>query len=203
MDKVRRDGLDRHYTQVIMAQRDWRNILDAALNVHSNIGQFRRVCNEFTNLLQKERGEMRSSKEFKYIEMSLFNKMHRIPGLTFTLPAAWLELRKEIEQADEEDRLLSGAPDSIERTPYAEACKLKLTNSKESGMNKKVFEVKSYVFGQDVSTMSDDQLVAAIKTVEAEIDDLKGIKTKSKKIDARIKDLEAGLKSIVETLDGR
>lgn len=70
-------------------------------------------------------------------------------------------------------------------------------------MNKKVFEVKSYVFGQDVTTMSDDQLVAAIKTVEAEIDDLKGIKTKSKKIDARIKDLEAGLKSIVETLDGR
>lgn len=198
MDKFRRDHLGKNYALRIFKNETWYANIHAALNLHKNMGQFRRLCNEYTNQLMAANGEVLVSKDFKFIEISLFEQVCGRPEI-FQQPTAWEELRAEIRESLREDR----APSSIERTPYAEACKLKFTDSKESGMNKKVFEVKSYVFGQDVTTMSDDQLVAAIKTVEAEIDDLKGIKTKSKKIDARIKDLEAGLKSIVETLDGR
>ena len=80
------------------------------------------------------------------------------------------------------------------------------TTEKEETMNTKPvvpFETVHYVYGTDVATMTDDQLVEAIKQVEAEIAKLDVVKTQSKKIDAKKAELKDMLAKIVETLDGR
>lgn len=65
------------------------------------------------------------------------------------------------------------------------------------------FETKHFVFGSDISTLSSNQLIDAIKKVEAEIADLKSVKTKSKHITERVKELEDMLGKIVEALDAK
>ena len=65
------------------------------------------------------------------------------------------------------------------------------------------FETVHYVYGTDVATMSDEQLIEAIKQVEGEIAKLDVVKTASKKIDAKKAELKDMLAKIVETLDGR
>lgn len=80
------------------------------------------------------------------------------------------------------------------------------TTEKEETMSTKPvvpFETVHYVYGTDVATMTDDQLVEAIKQVEAEIAKLDVVKTQSKKIDAKKAELKDMLAKIVETLDGR
>lgn len=63
------------------------------------------------------------------------------------------------------------------------------------------FESKDYVFGQDVANMNANDLLAAMRRVEAEIAELKDVKTKSKYVEGKIKELEDGLARIVEKLD--
>lgn len=65
------------------------------------------------------------------------------------------------------------------------------------------FVTKSYVFGVDVDTMSEGQLIDSIKKIEAEIADLNTVKTKSKKVASKIEELEAMLAKVVEVLDGK
>lgn len=64
-------------------------------------------------------------------------------------------------------------------------------------------ETKTIIFGQDAATMSEQQLIDAIKRVEGDIAKLKEVKTKSKKIAANIAELEANLNAIVAVLDAR
>lgn len=63
------------------------------------------------------------------------------------------------------------------------------------------FEVKTYIFGQDVKDMTEAQLIEAIKKLEQEIAKLKEVKSKSTKIAAKIKAMETSLASIVDALD--
>ena len=65
------------------------------------------------------------------------------------------------------------------------------------------FETVHYVYGTDVATMSDEQLIEAIKQVEGEIAKLDVVETESKKIAAKKTELKDMLAKIVETLDGR
>jgi len=62
---------------------------------------------------------------------------------------------------------------------------------------------KTLINGVDVTTLSDEQLIDAIKKVEKEIEELKAVKTKSKKIAAKIEDANKTLTTLVELLDGR
>ena len=59
------------------------------------------------------------------------------------------------------------------------------------------------IFGQDATTLSDDELIEAIRKVENQITSLESIKTKSSKIAARVETLKAQLEKIVTILDGR
>lgn len=92
-------------------------------------------------------------------------------------------------------------------SPQPEFQEFPLTTEKEEIMNTQTsvvaFETVHYVYGTDVAKMTDDQLVDAIKQVEAEIAKLDVVKTKSKKIDAKKAELNDMLAKIVETLDGR
>lgn len=60
---------------------------------------------------------------------------------------------------------------------------------------------KTYVYGTDVKTMSEGQLIKALRKTEDSIKDLQSIKTQSKKIGERITELEAALVEIVAALD--
>lgn len=69
--------------------------------------------------------------------------------------------------------------------------------------NEPAFKTVSYVYGTPVESLSEAQMIGAIKEVEKEIENLKTVKTKSSKIAAKIKELEAMLASIVTALDGK
>lgn len=83
------------------------------------------------------------------------------------------------------------------------------TTLKESEMNPTpntlsiAFETRHYVYGHDIKNLSADQLIDAIKRVESEIETLKSVKTKSKHIAGRIKELETMLNEIVAALDSK
>ena len=64
-------------------------------------------------------------------------------------------------------------------------------------------ETKTVIFGQDANSMSEQQLIDAIRRVEGDISKLKEVKTSSKKIASNIKELEAQLNAIVAVLDAR
>ena len=69
--------------------------------------------------------------------------------------------------------------------------------------NKITFKTVTYINNADVTALTDEQLIDAIKTIEREIADLKGVVAKSKKIEAKIADAEATLAKVVEVLDAR
>lgn len=66
-------------------------------------------------------------------------------------------------------------------------------------------EIKNVTFinNTDVATMTDEQLIDAIKRVENEIVDLRGVITVSTKIKAKIAGLEETLAKVVAILDAR
>ena len=65
------------------------------------------------------------------------------------------------------------------------------------------FETRHYVYGMDVANMTSGQLIEAIKKLEAEIADLKGVKAKSEHIKKRIAELDGMLAKVVEVLDAK
>jgi len=75
---------------------------------------------------------------------------------------------------------------------------------KEPPMNAAIpIETITYVYGQDVKGMTEAQLIAAIKQVEKEIGLLSDVKSKSKKIAAKIAEYEKTLADIVAVLDAK
>ena len=69
--------------------------------------------------------------------------------------------------------------------------------------NQIIIANKTYINNVDVTTMSDDQLIDAIKKVEKEIEDLGSVKTKSKKIEAKVSEANETLNTLVTLLDAR
>lgn len=65
------------------------------------------------------------------------------------------------------------------------------------------FETKHFVYGQNISTLSADQLITSIKRIEREIADLRAVKTSSIKITKMIEDLTSMLAKTVEHLDAK
>ena len=65
------------------------------------------------------------------------------------------------------------------------------------------FETRHFVYGLDVANMSAGQLIEAIKKIEAEIADLKLVKSKSEHIKKRIAELEDMLAKVVQVLDAK
>lgn len=61
----------------------------------------------------------------------------------------------------------------------------------------------TYINGTPIEQIKDEQLIGYIKQTEADIADLKSIKTKSEKIKSKIADLEGKLTQVVAILDAR
>ena len=73
------------------------------------------------------------------------------------------------------------------------------TPSEETSM--KAFETISYVYGNNITTLTQEQLIGYIKKAEGEKTALDGVKTPSKKIKAMQADLDAAIAKMVEALD--
>lgn len=65
------------------------------------------------------------------------------------------------------------------------------------------FETKHFVNGADAKHLSDAELITAIKDIEKEIAQLQEVKTASKKISAKITELDAAREAIAALLDQR
>jgi len=75
--------------------------------------------------------------------------------------------------------------------------------SEEETTMEKIYEIKHLINGHDLNDMEDRDVFIVIRDLEVQIDNLKKIKTPSKKINKEIKRLEKGLKKVVEVLDAR
>jgi len=75
--------------------------------------------------------------------------------------------------------------------------------TQESAMASIEIKNITYINNTDVTTMTDEQLIDAIKRVENEIVDLRGVVTVSAKIKAKIAGLEETLAKVVAILDAR
>jgi hypothetical protein len=86
----------------------------------------------------------------------------------------------------------------------SQPCALAPEPKKEEPMSNTV-EIKTitYINNADVTKLSDEQLIDAIKTIENEIAALKAVKTKSTKITAKIAEAQDTLAKVVAVLDGR
>lgn len=83
-------------------------------------------------------------------------------------------------------------------------CTLNPEPIQENEMSNQITIVnKTLINGVDVTIMSDEQLIDAIKKVEKEVEELKSVKTQSKKIAAKVEEATKTLTALVELLDGR
>lgn len=80
-------------------------------------------------------------------------------------------------------------PETLESTPIMSA---KIT-----------FKTVTFINNEDVTRMTEEQLIGAVKTIENEIADLQAVKTESTKIAAKIVEAQATLANVVAVLDAR
>lgn len=85
------------------------------------------------------------------------------------------------------------------------SCEIPTPPKEPEVMNDKpnTFETKHFVNGVEASTLSDSQLIHAIKVLESEISSLKEVKTESQKILAKIASLDQQRQEIAALLDSR
>jgi hypothetical protein len=76
------------------------------------------------------------------------------------------------------------------------------TVSVDTGVPYKKVEIE-FVNGKDVNTMSEDDLVAAIRSTEATLESLRAIQTESTKLKAKRAELEAALVKMAALLDAK
>ena len=77
------------------------------------------------------------------------------------------------------------------------------TKEQPAMSNQPAFQTKHFVYGSDIKMLSDAELIDAIKNVEKEIDNLRAVKSESKKITQKIDELDKQRLAIIEQLDAR
>lgn len=77
------------------------------------------------------------------------------------------------------------------------------TKEQPAMSNDPAFQTKHFVYGHEIKILSDAELITAIKNVEKEIDNLRAVKSESKKITQKIDELDKQRLAIIEQLDAR
>lgn len=199
----RREWLYQEFVLVIENECDWYYQVNG-----KTFGQFRRATGNFIYTIRTKfhEGEILSSEEFAYILTTLW--MNRDgdldldacledPGpLKEAIEALVKEIRKN--QALFENTAPTTQPPSNPYPIYQEITMPTINTNPNVAI-----EIKTLVFGQDASLLTDEQLIDAIKRIEGDIAKLKEVKTPSKKIAASIKELNDQLEAVVELLDSR
>lgn len=226
MDAKRMEYLDHQYVLTIQNERSWYTRARSAL-LRGSFDTFCTITRTEALMVGKVRGERLHPLDHAYIERELFEQFDqedRRPAMRGrAYPDQWRELNRAIEawgqmpkKAESAKRMMLSMNEFFEEiseqietathtlAEVGEAFNNAVQETKEiNAMSNIPFTTKNYVFGQDVANMTEEQLIAALKKVEGEIANLKGIGAKSKKIEQMIKDAEAGLAKIVEVLDAK
>ena len=218
-----KDRLLGSYIIAIQNEITWYYNAKMAVN-QNNFGKFRRLCDIEINHLSNENNENLSSMECAYIGFELWLSLGGKPEQCLTDPGTlsqqYAYLVDNANANAKSTDLMDIAKTTISTIDqmffYADAisilehpANLYTISQKEHTMNtittnpSAAIETKIVIFGQDAETMTEQQLIDAIKRVEGDIAKLKEVKTKSKKIAANIYDLETQLNAIVAVLDER
>lgn len=115
------------------------------------------------------------------------------------IPSQLQELVSAMQTSYSLETSKSCEPTTNETINAAKPAKGKTMNK----INTTPFATRHEIFGNDVSTMSEQDLIESIKQVEKEIATLKEVKTSSTKIKSKVEALEAMLAEIVKVLDSK
>lgn len=187
----------------------------------SNFGQFRRLVGTYImptrKLLGEDQAHALSGPEWSFLYLDMWVRIRNCIGYS-RFPAMTAADDKDF--AWQLDRLNNagykltshgvvpcGAAKNM--NPCAEIslgdlqpCTLQEPEKEETMSIIKITHV-TYINGTPIDQVKDDQLIEHIKKAEADIADLKSIKTKSEKIKAKIEELNASLAEVVAILDAR
>lgn len=173
------------YARVVLTLENNREWYEATANylTPSSWEYFRSACNDYRGLVKGL-----SLGEIRYINISLLeSRLGRKLGLS-DFDYASNQYREYAEK-------YIAQYNQPETTPIKEETIMNTTTP--------AFETKHFVFGADVSTLSADNLIEAVKKIENEITALKAVTSKSTYIDNRVVELTAMLANVVEQLDNK
>lgn len=195
-----------------------------------NFSQFRRLVGGYIMPVRRAVGEAEanalSGVEWSFLHIEMWKRLGgSCSACGFSHSNNYAEFKYQLDRLNEAGYCLThrGVEKRQDKNPCAkislgesQPCTLQIPEGEDS-MNDNyttgkitnpvqmapAFETKNYIFGNEVSGMSEDALISAIKRVEEQIADLKAVKTKSTKIAANIAKLQDQLASIVAELDKR
>lgn len=198
MTPKRENWLTTQYVWAIENERGWSDEV-SGLAQQGRFGEFRRRTANYINTIHKlvaRDHDCAKPKEIEwaYIVLSLWLNKGGDPSKVATDPGVlkphYAELLQDVDNV----------PASHEtEVPNETETQEEITMNQAATV---AFVTKSYIYGKDVEQMSEAELIDAIRSVEAQIASLKMVQTPSKKIAAKIAELEDMLKKIVATLDG-
>ena len=197
MDSELTDWLTTQCVWAIQSEGDWYHKAQAACN-EGNFGKFRRLCGTFINRIERMQGEKLQGIGWAYVVLELWTQMGGAPDKALTDPGTLggeiqIEIATHFESATcHLDRVATNLETIMKEKPMS------VTTNPNTAI-----ETKTIIFGQDAASMSEGQLIDAIKKVEGQIAALKEVKTSSSKIAGNIKELEKQLDAIVAVLDAR
>lgn len=195
MTPEREDWLTAQYVWAIENESEW-NDETSGLALMGRFGEFRRRTAKYINAIHKlvaRDHDCTKPKEIEwaYIVLSLWLNQSGNPDAVLVDPGVlkpcYVELLHDVDNVP---------------VPHETEVPNETETQEENTMSQPAFVTKSYIYGKDVEQMSEQELINAIRSVEAEIGSLKTVQTPSKKIAAKIAELEDMLKKIVGVLDG-
>lgn len=200
MDKLSPGTVDMLTTQYVWTVQNDFKWFDGASSawLHNNLRQFDRESYLAIRRASRDLGGILTAEWTEWVVVELRRQfMQSKVNYDEPVPSNFLKYLPE----DTEDHMakaetiLNPVQENLENTIEE--------TRKQNIMNQTAFSTKHFVYGQDVSDMTEEQLIEAIKKIEGEIDNLKTVKTKSKKITDKIAALEVMLGSVVLALDSK
>lgn len=89
----------------------------------------------------------------------------------------------------------------VSNATHAPSVHQPVTHQEQSNMNTPIVEIKTLVNGVDVAKASKDQLVDMLKKLEAEETELSKIRTTTRTVTARIRQIQSAQQTIAAALD--
>lgn len=203
-------------TQYVWALENDQSFVIAAKN-DVDTASFKKFCSRIHNGTRRLREELEDSFEPHEYSFLYFELWIRFGGFDHLMSALYKNHDVEFNIARLEKGgykihrngvfLINDTPtNSSAKVSFGQPqpCVLAPEPEKEEPMSNTV-EIKTitYINNVDVTKLTEEQLIDAIKTIEGEITALKAVKTKSTKITAKIAEAENTLAKVVEVLDAR
>lgn len=187
-----REDLDINYVLTIANEGQWYSDVCVAIE-EGRFVKFHHRTKEWIDRIQRDRRESLNTSDRALVYLALWRQY----GGKTSAVRDWAEKDDTAIHKSMRHLLDSQAPQPDQTNPITE-------EEVPMSINTKIaFQTRHYVYGTDVEQMTEEQLIHAIKQLEAEIADLKSVNTSSTRIQKRIEELKSMLTSVVGVLDAR